>query len=90
MKKRNSLDRERITANIWRYNNELTTSEMAEKFGCGESTIRLLRREHGIISTVPQKRPNRAIPETMWEGVSLHLITVPFNDFGKEVSNLCE
>ena len=64
--RKQARDDQLLVAKIWQYNNELTSTQMAKKFGGKLSDIRRLRTEHGIETSayikygIPKKEQERA------------------------------
>ena len=64
--RKQARDDQLLVAKIWQYNNELTSMQMAKKFGCKLSDIRRLRTVHGIETSgyikygIPKKEEERA------------------------------
>ena len=84
--KRGTINRAEIASLIRRHNDTLSTAEMSIEFNCSETVIREIRRDKGIVSTVPPKRTSKKESEFLWEGVSTRLLSVPFINFGAEVA----
>ncbi|WP_394165084.1 hypothetical protein [Neptunomonas phycophila] len=86
--RKQARDDQLLVAKIWQYNNKLTSTQMAKKFGCKLSDIRRLRTEHGIESGVYTKnKPAPEPTESLIEGVSQKLLRIDFLDFGKQLKN---
>ncbi len=86
--KRGTINRAEIASLIRRHNDTLSTAEMSIEFNCSETVIREVRRDKGIVSTVPPKRPTKKESEFLWEGFSSRLLSVPFIEFGKELKSI--
>ncbi len=77
---RAKLNREKTVAMIREHNGKTPIEEIARLCGCGTTAIYQLKAEYGIYGK-PVRKERDNIPETLWEGVSKRLLSVPFKDF---------